>query len=157
MANFVKLLGFGALFGFLLSRSRATDFDAIANMFLLTDLHLMGVIGLAVVVAGVGLALFRRSNARGGSWPTIARKPVKPGLIVGSVLFGAGWAITGTCPGTGLAQIGEGKWIALFTVAGILVGSWLYAKVGRQFEHWLAAVRRPAPTVPAARSAEHGA
>jgi len=52
--------GFGLLFGFLLSRVGATRYDNIAGMFLLTDLHLMGVIGTAVVVAGVGLALLRR-------------------------------------------------------------------------------------------------
>lgn len=138
MRQFLQFLFFGLGFGFLLSRVGATDYDAIAGMFLLTDLHLMGVIGGAVVVAGLGLRWFRR---RGAGAPSIEAKPVKPGLLVGSALFGAGWALTGTCPGTGLAQIGEGKWIAMFTVAGILGGSALYRALGPSLEARLA--RRP--------------
>jgi uncharacterized protein len=136
MKSFLQFLLFGAGFGFLLSRVGATDFDVVAGMFLLTDLHLMGVIGVAVGVAGVGLALLRRRGA------VLKSKPMKPGLWVGAVLFGAGWAVTGTCPGTGLAQIGEGKWLALFTVAGVLLGSALYRAVGAQVEAALT-VQRP--------------
>lgn len=139
MRQTLQFLLFGLVFGFLLSRVGATDFDAIAGMFLLTDLHLMGVIGAAVVVAGIGLAVFRRRAAAGLEAPTITPKPVKPGLVLGAVLFGAGWALTGTCPGTGLAQIGEGKWIAVFTVAGILAGSGLYRLIGVRLEGWLRA------------------
>lgn len=137
MRKTLMFLVFGLVFGFLLSRVGATDFDAIAGMFLLTDLHLMGVIGGAVVVAGVGFAWFRRRDAAGKPTPTPSPKPVKAGLIVGAVLFGAGWALTGTCPGTGLAQVGEGKWMALFTVAGIVVGTGLYRVVGARLEQLL--------------------
>jgi hypothetical protein len=35
------------------------------------------------------------------------------------MLFGAGWAITGACPGPIYAQIGSGAWMALFTFAFI--------------------------------------
>lgn len=137
MRQTLQFLLFGLVFGFLLSRVGATEFDAIASMFLLTDLHLMGVIGVAVAVAGIGLAVFRRRAAAGFEAPTIEPKPVKPGLVVGAMLFGAGWALTGTCPGTGLAQLGEGRWIALFTVTGILGGSGLYRLLGVRLERWL--------------------
>jgi uncharacterized membrane protein YedE/YeeE len=116
----------GAVFGFILSRVGATDFDAIAGMFLLTDLHLMGVIGLAAIVAGIGL---RRAP--------IPVKPRKPGNAVGGLLFGAGWALTGTCPGTALAQLGEGRLTVLFTLTGILLGTALYRRVGGSVESWL--------------------
>ena len=56
-----------------------------------------------------------------------ARKPLRPARnILGGVVFGAGWALTGTCPGTGLAQIGEGQTLAVFTVAGMVLGAWAY-------------------------------
>ncbi|RMH42626.1 MAG: hypothetical protein D6689_07625 [Deltaproteobacteria bacterium] len=138
MRQFGVFLLFGAGFGFLLSRVGATDFDAIAGMFLLSDLHLMGVIGVAIAVAAVGLHRWARRAAAGRPAPTIAPKPVKPGLIVGAALFGAGWGLTGTCPGTGLAQVGEGRWIALFTVAGMLAGTALYRVVGARVEAALA-------------------
>lgn len=137
----IRFAGFGLLFGFLLSRVGATDYDNIAGMFLLTDLHLMGVIGTAVVVAAVGLALLRRRERP----LLIAPKPRKPGLVVGGLLFGAGWALTGTCPGTGLAQLGEGRWMALFTVGGIVAGTLLYRRVGARVEGWLQARRLRLP------------
>ncbi len=150
MRTSVLFGGFGLLFGFLLSRVGATDFDAIAGMFLLDDLHLMGVIGVAVVVAGSGLAWFRRQAEAGRSAPTIRPKPLKPGLALGSALFGAGWALTGTCPGTGLAQLGEGRWLALFTVAGMLAGSGLYRLFGHRLEAWLSEKGSSPLTVPGA-------
>ncbi|MCB9726865.1 MAG: YeeE/YedE family protein [Deltaproteobacteria bacterium] len=148
MKRFALFLAFGLLFGFILSRVGATDFDAIAEMFLLTDLHLMGVIGVAVGVAGLGLAWTRRRVARGADLPTIKPKPVKPGLVLGAALFGAGWAVTGTCPGTGLAQLGEGKLMAVFTVAGIFAGTFLYRLVGPGLERRLATLRRPRVRLP---------
>ena len=138
---------FGLLFGFILSRVGATDFDAILGMFRLTDLHLMGVIGMAVVVAGLGNAIIKHRVAAGAKLPTLSPKPMKPGLVIGSLLFGAGWALTGTCPGTGIAQLGEGKLVAGFTVLGMLLGTALYRRVGARLEARLAA-----PTARAERS-----
>jgi uncharacterized membrane protein YedE/YeeE len=135
MKPFTTLL-FGVLFGFVLSRVGATDYDAIAKMFLLEDFHLAGVIGVAVVVAAVGLGVVRRTRSGGlAGWrAVIQEKPMKPGLVLGAALFGAGWAITGTCPGTGLAQIGEGKVMALFTVSGMLLGTAAYLRWGPRIE-----------------------
>jgi uncharacterized membrane protein YedE/YeeE len=125
-------LAFGVVFGFVLSRVGATDYDAIARMFLLEDFHLAGVLGVAVVVAAIGLGIVRR--ARSGPlarWAAyVVEKPMKPGLVLGAALFGTGWAITGTCPGTGLAQIGEGKWMGVFTVCGMLLGAAAYLRWG---------------------------
>lgn len=121
-----RSIGFGLVFGFLLSRVGATDYDAISGMFALTDLHLMGVIGLAIVVAALGFALFRRFRVRahGGAPLALARKPYTPGVIWGGLLFGVGWAVAGTCPGTALAQIGEGRLAGVVTFAGIVLGAY---------------------------------
>lgn len=129
MRRVIEFTSFGLVFGFLLSRVGATDYDAIMGMFLLTDLHLMGVIGMAVVVLGLGLRMWQHV-APEGQKPIAPPKPFKPGLALGATLFGAGWALTGTCPGTALSQIGEGKVVALFTVLGIFLGSALYRRFG---------------------------
>lgn len=132
------LFGLGALFGYILQRVGATDYDAIALMFLLEDLHLAGVIGVAVMVNVLIFAWLRRQRgALVGVAAAIVEKPMKPGLVVGAAVFGAGWALTGTCPGTALAQLGEGKLMAVFTVVGILIGTWAYQRVGASLEAWL--------------------
>jgi uncharacterized protein len=126
-----KTIGFGVLFGFLLSRAGATEYDAISGMFGLTDLHLVGVIGLAIAVAAAGFALFRRFRvrSRGGAPLAHARKPYTPGVIGGGLLFGVGWALAGTCPGTALAQIGEGRLAGLVTFAGIVLGAYVQSRL----------------------------
>lgn len=135
MSRFAPLL-IGIAFGYSLQRAGATDYDNIANMFLLEDLHLAGVMGVAMLFIGVSLGWIRRQ--RTGPWArwaaAIQPKPMKPGLVIGALIFGAGWAITGTCPGTGLAQLGEGKLVALATIAGMLVGTFVYMRFGAALE-----------------------
>lgn len=127
----VQTFLFGAVFGFILSRVHATDYDTIVNMFLLRDLHLVGVIGGAVVVAAIGFAILKRGN--GPVAKSLQAPEGKPdrALLLGSALFGAGWALTGTCPGTALAQLGELKLVAGFTLLGIVGGAALHERYGR--------------------------
>jgi uncharacterized membrane protein YedE/YeeE len=128
---------FGAVFGFILSRAGATDYDAISGMFRLTDLHLFGVIGIAIVVNAIGFAIVRkrRSTALNGERIALGNKPMTRGLAAGALLFGAGWALSGTCPGTALAQVGEGRIAGLVTFAGILLGALLEQwQAGRRLE-----------------------
>jgi hypothetical protein len=117
-----RYLAFGLLFGFLLARVGATDYDAISGMFQLTYLHLMGVIGLAVALNAIGFLLLRRRGvrARSGEALALAPKPMTRGLLAGSLLFGVGWALSGSCPGTTLSMIGQGKLAGLVIFAGIL-------------------------------------
>ena len=85
----------GAVFGFLLSQARATDYDAIAGMFLFRDFHLMGVMGAAIGTAALGFLLLRRNAAFRGS-TDFRPKTLDGGVVAGSLVFGAGWALTGT-------------------------------------------------------------
>jgi len=122
---------FGALFGFVLSRGRVSDYDTIAGMFRLTDLHLFGVIGAAIGTAALGLWLIRRGGNRTitGDPVEVRRKPWQRGVFSGGLLLGAGWALTGACPGTSLVQVGEGKLLAIFTVAGIVLGTYAFGRL----------------------------
>jgi uncharacterized membrane protein YedE/YeeE len=122
---------FGVLFGFVLSRGRLTDYDTMARMFRLAEFHVFGVIGSAIVTAAIGFWLLRRAGQQ-----TVAGRPIdmrpKPwhaGAAWGGLVLGAGWGLTGACPGTSLVQVGEGKVVAFFTVAGILAGTYLYARI----------------------------
>jgi hypothetical protein len=64
-----------------------------------------------------------------GAVAELRPKPWSRGLVPGGLLFGAGWALTGACPGTALAQVGEGKLIALVSIIGMLVGTYLYGRI----------------------------
>jgi uncharacterized membrane protein YedE/YeeE len=128
--NKLPYLAFGALFGYFLSKARATDYDTIMDMFLCREFQLYGVIMTAIAVIALGLFLMRRKGIMALSGKPMELEPLAwdPNRLIGAFLLGAGWALSGTCPGTSLTQIGEGKLVALFTVAGILLGVWAYRK-----------------------------
>ncbi len=129
---------FGALFGFILVRSGATRFDYLHAMFTFKAFHMFGLIGTAIPVAMTGLAVIK-SRKKARKLPADTRLPdrrLHPGVVPGAVLFGLGWGLSGTCPGPAIIQVGEGRWIALATVAGILVGNALYRAVHARYFKW---------------------
>lgn len=52
-----------------------------------------------------------------------------PSLLLGSLLFGVGWAITGFCPGPALVALGTGSVKAIFFIVAMLTGMLLNDKV----------------------------
>jgi hypothetical protein len=117
-------LALGAVFGLVLSRSGAADYNYIQGMFLFEEFQLYGIIGTAVAVTAPGLWLLKRYGRTAGGQPiAIELKPGHRGNIYGGALFGVGWSITGMCPGPVLVNVGEGKLYALAALAGVLVGA----------------------------------
>ena len=128
MANLLFVVA-GLVFGLLLSRGGVTDFDYIQRMFLLADIQLYGIIGTAVIAAAPFMfAMRRRGRGFRGQPLEFKPKPVHRGNVVGGVLFGVGWVLTGYCPGPLIVSLGEGKLYSIGAFAGMLTGVWL---VGR--------------------------
>ena len=47
-------------------------------------------------------------------------------LVVGSILFGAGWAMAGLCPGPALVALGSGNQKAIIFVVAMLAGMYIH-------------------------------
>ncbi len=129
--NIVKLLSIalGILFGFLLVSVGATNFDYQAKMFLFQDFQLPIVLAVAMITGMTGVWMLRRMKANNLIDQTdieYVKVPFNRRIIIGSLLFGIGWALTASCPGTAITMLGEGKLIGLPIVAGILSGTWLF-------------------------------
>jgi uncharacterized membrane protein YedE/YeeE len=117
----------GTVFGFALSRSGAADYNYIQGMFLFERFQLYGVLATGVLFTAPGLWLLKkRARTITGAPLQIERKSMNRGTVVGSLLFGVGWSITGMCPGPILVNIGEGKVYALAALAGALAGAALF-------------------------------
>ncbi len=88
---------FGALFGFLLSRARVTDYETMMALFRFQDFHVGGVMGVAIATAALGLAWLKRrgGTAIAGCPIELGTKPMQRGLFAKSLVFGAGWALSG--------------------------------------------------------------
>lgn len=120
-------LALGTIFGFVLSRSGAADYNYIQGMFLFERFQLYGILATGVLITAPGLwALKRWGRTMTGRPIHIDRKPMHRGTVVGSLIFGVGWSLTGMCPGPILVNIGEGKVYALAALAGAVVGAALF-------------------------------
>jgi uncharacterized membrane protein YedE/YeeE len=140
----------GAVFGFVLSRSGAADYDFIQGMFLFESFQLYGILVTAVALTAPGLWLIkRRGRTALGQQLDIELKPLHRGTAVGGFLFGVGWSIAGMCPGPIFVNIGEGKIYALAALAGALTGT---AAFGSMYARVAGIFRLPAIGPGAARS-----
>ncbi len=117
---------FGILFGFLLHKGGVTSYDVIVGQLLLTDFTVIKIILTAVITGMLGIHLMRRLG-----WLQFSVKPGSWGKnAVGGLIFGVGFALLGYCPGTIAGAIGGGQLDALIGgLAGIILGSWLFALV----------------------------
>jgi uncharacterized protein len=144
----VNALGalFGIGFGFVLSWARLTDPLVIRNMLLFRELDVFFFMGCAVVVAAIGVRLLRAAKVPAlATGEAIEWKLERPERrhIVGSVIFGAGWSMAGTCPGPVAAMVGEGRLGGLFVATGLVGGVVLQRAFARSRAHRLASTEVP--------------
>lgn len=128
-SHILKFSFFGLLMGFILGRVGFSDFAEVHRLFTLTDLRLLFTFGGAVMLAMLGFAVLARGEK-------LAPKKIHKGTVIGGMLFGAGWAITGACPSMALIQLGQGYLPAVFTAFGILFGAWVYPRIHARFFSW---------------------
>jgi uncharacterized protein len=132
-------LALGTLFGITLVKGEIVSWLRIQEMFRFQGFHMYGVLGSAVLVTAIGLAVMRRSRSRSLTGETI-EVPAKAfgagtRYWLGGILFGAGWALTGACPGPLFALVGAGAPVMILTVLSALFGTWIYGKLRPRLPH----------------------
>jgi uncharacterized membrane protein YedE/YeeE len=134
---YTSVLVVGAYLGFLFVKSEVARWERIHDMFLFREAYMYLIISTAIVVAMASMLVIKRFGLTTVEGKPIVYKP-KPfhmGVIFGGMLFGAGWVITGACPGPIYAQIGAGEWMALCTLAGAIAGMYCYAALKPRLPH----------------------
>lgn len=115
----------GVLFGFLLQKGRVLRFDKQVGAMLLQDMTIFKFMLSAILVGMVGIQLLA-----GAGIIALSHKAMNLGaVVVGGALFGCGWAVMGFCPGTSIGALGEGRWHAVFAIAGMVAGAAIYAEL----------------------------
>ena len=115
----------GVLFGFLLQKGRVLRFDKQLGAMLLKDMTIFKFMLSAILIGMIGITWLAESGL-----VTASHKSMNLGaVLLGGALFGAGWAVMGFCPGTSIGAVGEGRWHAVFAVAGMVAGAALYAEL----------------------------
>jgi uncharacterized membrane protein YedE/YeeE len=121
----------GFVFGLTLAWSGMTNPDVLRDGLLFRDSYLVLFFISALATAFVGLRVLKVLQARAlltgepVSWTAVAPERRH---IVGSLLFGAGWAVADACPGPIAAQLGQGVFWSAATAAGLVVGVWLFLR-----------------------------
>jgi hypothetical protein len=114
----------GILWGIVMSKGRVSRYDVVTNLFRLRDFTVFRV-GVVLIMSGAVLIhLFLDLGAIELHVPKTVILP----QVIGGLLFGAGVAILGYCPGTAAVAIGEGSLDAIFGGLGIMAGSVAYAE-----------------------------
>lgn len=118
------LLGFA--FGFILENAGFGSPCKLTAQFRLTDWSVFKVMFTAIVVTSVGLML--------GEWAGIVVLDeifIPPALLgaaaIGGALVGSGFAVGGYCPGTSMVGVMSGRLDAIVFVAGLIVGTLVFA------------------------------
>jgi hypothetical protein len=123
------LIGTG--FGFLLQKGGLTSYNVIVGQLLFTDFSVLKTMMTAVITGMIGVHLLKSAGL-------IIFHPKQGSLgatVIGGLIFGAGFALLGYCPGTVVGAAAQGSFDALFGgIAGITIGAGLFASLYPRLE-----------------------
>lgn len=121
-AAFLAALVIGMAFGFVLERAGFGSSRRLAGIFYFRDMAVLKVMFTAVITAMLGLSY---ALALGWiEWSQLYAMPTIYGAqVIGGLLFGVGFVLSGWCPGTGAVGVASGKIDALVFLVGAVLGS----------------------------------
>jgi uncharacterized membrane protein YedE/YeeE len=128
----------GALFGGILVKAEVLSWFRIQEMFWFQSFHMYGVIGSAIAVGAISLQILKRLEAKSFSGKLIdpaSKKFNKKGNLIGGIIFGCGWALTGACPGPLYALVGSGYGIMLVSIFSAMLGVVAYGVLKDKLPH----------------------
>ena len=132
-----KYLFAGIMFGIILVKAQVISWFRIQEMFRLQSFHMYGVIGSAVVTGAISVLIIKRFKVKTiyGEEIKFYPKQFSKGQIIGGLLFGFGWALTGACPGPLFAQIGTGATVIVVSLLSAVAGTWVYGLLSKNLPH----------------------
>ena len=107
-------------------------------MFRFQSFHMFGVIGSAVLVGIVVTQSIKRFGIRRFNGEPIHIQPKTfsiPRYLIGGIIFGMGWAMTGACPGPMFILVGNGASVFLLVIAFAILGTYVYGLVRDKLPH----------------------
>ncbi|WP_136476068.1 DUF6691 family protein [Pseudomonas sp. DG56-2] len=124
------VFGLGLLLAGMANPAKVLGFLDLAGLW---DPSLALVMVAAIAVAFVPLQWSRKQSRSllGSPMRMPAARDVDSRLILGSLVFGAGWGLAGICPGPGLVLLLTGYWQSILFVAAMLLGMALFSAIER--------------------------
>jgi hypothetical protein len=138
MMRSISYLLIGILFGITMFKSEAASWFRIYEMFKFDAFHMYGIIGTAVVLGVIIVAVIKRFNVKSFYGDPIEFTPkdkIIPRYLIGGFIFGLGWALAGACPGPMFTLVGAGYLPVLIVILGAVIGTWLYGLMRHKLPH----------------------
>jgi len=136
--KYLKYCLTGILFGIVMTKSEAISWFRIQEMFRFESFHMYGIIGTAVILGTLVTWIIKRQQVKTLSGHQITFKDKDKGIVrylVGGIIFGLGWAMTGACPGPMFTLVGTGAWSILLVIASAVLGTYVYGALRSKLPH----------------------
>lgn len=138
MMKLIKFILLGIVFGIVMSKSEAVSWFRIQEMFRFQSFHMYGIIGTAVTLGVLGVALIKRFKIRDFQGNPIVFYPKEKSFIryiLGGIIFGLGWALSGSCPGPMVVNIGYGFFALIIVFLFAIFGTFIYGVIKDKLPH----------------------
>ncbi|CAM3032789.1 DUF6691 family protein [Pseudoalteromonas distincta] len=122
------IFGLGLIISGMTNPAKVINFLTYGNQWDASLIIVMAVAMLIMMLTWLWVAK-KEKPLLSGTFNLSDLKKVDSRLIIGSVLFGLGWGLSGICPGPGLVQLVSLKMEFLLFFAAVLSGMWLAKKV----------------------------
>ena len=129
--NMVLFVG-GILFGFGLAWGGMAKPEIVLSFLQLKDYGLVLLMGSATAMTFVAINIvprFMEKPILGGEFKPRTRV-LSRNTILGAIIFGVGWGLSGQCPGSALSSLGVGNYPIIIGMISMFVGAYV---MGRYF------------------------
>ena len=139
MIKYISIAISGFVFGLGLAVAGMTHASKVLGFLDVTgdrDASLLLVLGgaVAVTASAFRFVLRRKAPVLEGTFRLPTAEDIDTPLMLGALIFGVGWGISGYCPGPGIALLAAPSWETWVFVPAVLMGAFLH----RIFTAWRA-------------------
>jgi len=138
MKNYIIFFSIGILFGIAMTKSEAISWFRIYEMFRFQSFHMYGIIGVAVILGMIQVFIIKKYNTKNVHKKEIkfhAKQASNYRYILGGIIFGLGWALSGACPGPMFTLLGNGIVVMIVVILSALLGTFVYGLVKDKLPH----------------------
>ncbi|MBN2336494.1 YeeE/YedE family protein [Candidatus Bathyarchaeota archaeon] len=127
--NFVLFVG-GLIFGFGLAAGGMAKPEVVLSFLHLKDFGLLVLMGGAASVSFIAINVVPRFIEKpllGGEFKPRSRT-LNRNTVIGAIIFGVGWGLSGQCPGSALSSLGIGNIPIVLGIAAMFLGAYVMGR-----------------------------
>lgn len=136
--SFFRYLVIGVLFGVVMSMAEIVSWYRIYEMFRFDSFHMYGIIGSAIIIGILIVQWIKWKHLKSIDGFEIKFNPKNKSIaryLIGGIIFGLGWALTGACPGPMFVLAGHGVHTIWLVIFGAVFGTFVYGLIRHKLPH----------------------